>query len=429
MSSKRQLQKWDSLLGPMVKLVNLLALSVSPIFSVFRGRSMEDPLSARRVVVAKFEGMGSILYAGALARALREVLPELQEVVFFTRAENRNFCERLPGIDSVITLDASTIPRLAFSWLRALWKLRADIYIDLEVYSQFSAFTATASCSWWRVGFFRESANYRTGLFTHSIFFNASRHISENYLQIVAALGAKCPDVELKAPEPTPEDVESARQKLKALPARRWLAVNPHASDLLLERRWPIENFTTIVNELSVRFEDLGFIVTGTKSERAHAADLMSALAPVARMRTLNLAGELSLGGFLALLGIVDIFLTNDTGPLHMAYAIGVPTISLWGPGNPAHYGPLHNEIHRHLYANVFCSPCLYQTFPPPCRGDNICMGKISSKEVAEVAIELLRIPRPASQSYLLSPAHGEAYRDGRALAVASNHQTRTPLT
>lgn len=428
MSTKRQLQKWDSLLGPMVKLVNLLALSVSPMFSVFRGRSMEDPLRARRVIVTKFEGIGSILYAGALARALREVLPELREVVFFTRAENRDFCSRLPGIDSVITLDPSSLPRLFVSWISALPRLRADIYVDLEVYSQFSAFTATLSCSWWRAGFFRESANYRTGLYTHSVFFNASRHISANYLQIVAALGARCPVVELKAPEPTDDEKEHARSKLANRPVRRWLAVNPQASDLLLERRWPAENFAIVMNEVATRVKDIGFIVTGSKSERAYAEELSTALTMEARSRTLNLAGELSIGGFLALLKMMDLFVTNDTGPLHMAYAVGTPTLSLWGPGSPMHYGPLRGDIHRVLYADLFCSPCLYQTFPPPCRGDNVCMKKITAQDVVEAAIELLTMSRPASATYLMFPAGEETYKDGRPLAVAANHKTKEPL-
>lgn len=429
MLNKRQLQQWDALLGPMVKAANLLACLVSPLFSSFRNRSMTEPLKARRVVVTKFEGMGSILYAGALVRALRVILPELREMVFFTREENRTFCSRMPGIDSVITLDTSSVLRLVFSWFRAINNLRADLYIDLEVYSQFSAFTATASCSWWRVGFFRESANYRTGLFTHSIFFNAARHVSANYLQVVAAIGGRCPLVDLKAPIPTDAETESARSKLANRPYRRWLAINPHASDLLLERRWPNENFATVIDALAGRFDDLGFIVTGSRSEREYAGELMKALAPEVAERTLNLAGEISVGVFLALLGMMDALLTNDTGPLHMAYAVGTPSVSLWGPGNPAHYGPLRSDLHRVISANVFCSPCLYQTSPPPCRGDNVCMRKIAVPNVVAAAIDILTMGCPVSRSYPLPPPPHDTYRDGRGLAVAADHRTKTPLS
>jgi ADP-heptose:LPS heptosyltransferase len=71
------------------------------------------------------------------------------------------------------------------------------------------------------------------------------------------------------------------------------------------------------------------------------------------------MAGKLSFEEFMASMDLYDFFLTNDSGPVHLAYAQGVDTISLWGVGRPSFYGPQvgnHSTFYRHLP----CSPCLY---------------------------------------------------------------------
>jgi ADP-heptose:LPS heptosyltransferase len=67
----------------------------------------------------------------------------------------------------------------------------------------------------------------------------------------------------------------------------------------------------------------------------------------------------LSFDEFVASMDLYDLFVTNDSGPLHVAYAQGVPTVSLWGPGRPEFYGPPGGP-HSTLYKRLPCSPCLY---------------------------------------------------------------------
>lgn len=428
MTHKQKLKQLDSLLAPFVSLANGLALQLSGFFHHFREKQMPSPCHARRVVIAKFEGLGSIVYAAGLVAALRRTLPNIEEVVFFTQETNRDFVSRIDGVDKVVGLNTQNLMTAFWTWFRALSLCRADLYIDLEVYSHFSAFTATATCSWWRAGFFRESANYRTGLFTHSIFFNANRHISENYLQVLRALDVACsetkvPKLRISAPE---------RERLSAFidfPSHwKWLAVNPHASDLLLERRWPKELFARAIESLLLQNPNLGIIITGSAKENACSEEIVSSIPAKWQKSIRNLSGKLNIGEFLALLEASDVLLTNDTGPLHIALMLGTPTVSLWGPGTPLHYGPQNLSANIVFYQNVFCSPCLYQTSPPPCRGDNFCMSSIPVESVVEAALQLINRLSVSREGLTISPAPVQKYSDGRYLAVATNHLKRKPL-
>src|SRR5690606_16214387 len=111
------------------------------------------------------------------------------------------------------------------------------------LYSFYSSILATLSCARNRAGFYRKSTEFKDGLFTHLIFFNTGMPVEALYLQMAIAAGAGSGD-------DTPEDVsiailEKDRDEFSVFakgwlePGDRLLAVNPNASDLCLERRWP----------------------------------------------------------------------------------------------------------------------------------------------------------------------------------------------
>ena len=431
--SKTKLVKLDRMLSMAVGAANWLAVMISPIFARLRIGDLAIPKLAKTATIAKFEGIGSILYAIALARALKTANPSIK-IKFFTREENANFVSRFSEIDEIVVLRTSSLLRLAFSWLCSVFKSRADIYIDLEVYSHFSALTSLATFSWWRAGFFRESANYRTGLYTHSVFFNSYRHVTVNYLQIARALGFEVRPVELPAPRIYGDEHRSIQTKFRVQnPKGVLLAVNPHASDLLYERRWPIQKFAAVLDSISEKYSEVLFVITGSPGEKSYAEGIVDLLGETAKKRVLNSAGLLSFGEFLALVQEADLLFTNDSGPLHLAFAFGTPSLSLWGPGDTRHYGPINNEIHWVVETQVFCSPCIYQTTPPPCRGSNICMQQMAEKEVAErlgQAIDSIQSGQMKKNGgkYFVKPWLEEYYDFGCPSGVATNENLKTPL-
>ena len=98
-----------------------------------------------------------------------------------------------------------------------------------------------------------------------------------------------------------------------------------------------------------------------------------------------NLAGRLTLKELAALLPRCDLFFGNDGGPLQLAVALGVPTVSIFGPESPEVYGPPPDDSNTVLFAGISCSPCLnvYAHKSSPCE-KNECMRKITARAAIE---------------------------------------------
>jgi ADP-heptose:LPS heptosyltransferase len=175
-----------------------------------------------------------------------------------------------------------------------------------------------------------------------------------------------------------PEDRLGLQQKLSVLgleTGSRYILVNPNASDLLIERRWPEVYVLQTLTRLATNGHKV--VLLGSPSEAPFVQSLHSQLPEPVRERVFNTAGRLSLGEAFALVEGAACVLTNDTGPMHMAFALGRPTVCLFGPVDPMHYGMDGPNIVT-LYAPVPCSPCVHEIDDPPCRGNNVCMQRLS---------------------------------------------------
>jgi ADP-heptose:LPS heptosyltransferase len=108
--------------------------------------------------------------------------------------------------------------------------------------------------------------------------------------------------------------------------------------------------------------------------------------------RVIDAAGELDLPALAALVGRFDVFVTGDTGPMHLAAAMGTPVVALFGPSHVERYGPLAAR-QKILRVDLPCSPCGRVRLPPEwCRGHvPDCMDGIQVEAVVKAAVELLR--------------------------------------
>jgi ADP-heptose:LPS heptosyltransferase len=372
----------------------LFLKAVSRIPAIILRRDHSIPVSPKCIVVAKLVGLGSIVYAGSLCRSLKERYPE-SKLVFITGIECGELVNRFNGVDQVLCLDARSFFSILKSSTRiimSMWRYRPDLYFDLEVYSSFSAILATLSLAINRYGFYRKSAAFKRNLHTHMIFFNTRRHIIEIYNQLGKCVKAN----ELKNIRNVYRVADEDRDECAALFSkmglsdRRLMLVNMNASELLLERRWPSENWRELLVKLAERFPAYLILLTGSSTERSFVASIYGSLPEEVRVKVHNVAGNLSLGGFLGLINCSDVLITNDSGPLHLAVAQGKPTVSLWGPGSPEGYGPREGN-HEVIYTQTYCSPCLYHAEFPPCEGDNACMKRTTVQSVFDAVERILQ--------------------------------------
>ena len=394
-----------------ILLDRLLAVPLSVAVNIFvrllgvilrRDHSINSA-ATRCIVVCKLVGMGSILQATPLLRALKQRFPQARTVLV-TLAGNRSLVERLEAVDEAVYLDDRGAMRMMWTTLRVvvhlIW-LRVDHYFDLELYSGFACLLAASSMARNRLGFYRQSNQFKKGIYTHLVYFNTRMPVRRTYLQLGRVAGVPA-DVDdgLGTIRIAPAERDSLQAKLVAAglaPGSPYILINPNASDLLLERRWSESYVIETVTRLARLDHNIVFM--GAKPEAAFVQSLCDRVPAAERPRVFNTAGQFTLGEALALIESAACVVTNDTGPMHMAFILAQRTVCLVGPADPAHYGIKKPGVVT-LYAPVSCSPCIYETDEPPCNGNNVCMQRLMPELVVTQVLQLLTAdtaePEPA---------------------------------
>lgn len=353
-----------------------------------------DSARSREIVVCKLVGLGSVLQSTPLVRALKQRFPEAR-LTYLTLESNRALVARLENVDEVLCLDDSGAVRMAWTTLRALAALtrrRVDHYFDLEVYSGFACMLSLFSLARNRLGFYRHSSRYKRGIYTHLVYFNTRMPVRKIYLQLGRVAGADIgEDDSLSGIRIEREERGRLHEKLSALGLKQgdpYVLVNPNASDLLIERRWPMAYMAEAVGRLARLGNNI--VLMGSPAEARFVSELCEQIAEPVRERIFNTAGRLSLVEAFTLIEGAACVLTNDTGPMHMALALRRPTVCLFGPVDPEHYGMEGPGIVT-LYAPVPCSPCVHEIDEAPCQGKNFCMQRLLPDLVVTRVVALLK--------------------------------------
>lgn len=406
-----QMKLVDYLVGGL--LCALIGFTRRVFFPVDPARKVAA-LPVRSITVLKFLGMGSILQSAPTMAALRERFPQAR-ITLVTSRENQAFCELLPYFDEIMTVELARPFALLSDLVRTLRKLRAagqDLLIDLEFFSNFSGFYSAMAGATWSIGF-ATPKSFRNWIYCEVVSFDHGRHISEIFYKVARALGLPPRPVagarvlrDSLADGTLRMDRAAGERALDAALARLGvpddgplLVVNVNAGPLNLNRRWPLNAFAALIKDLLAR-EAGTIVLIGGGSEVAHVSDLMLRLPD--RACVFDASGQLSIYELILLLARADLYLGNDSGPLHLAESLGKRTVSFFGPETPRLYGPTGSE-HLVFYKELPCSPCLnvYNQKSSDC-GDNQCLKQITVEEViAGVApvIETMKAEAKCSRS------------------------------
>ena len=152
---------------------------------------------------------------------------------------------------------------------------------------------------------------------------------------------------------PKRSDVETGvRKKWPQIGDRRWIVLQPGAR--WLNKRWPVEHFAELARRLAAWQSDLSLAILGG----AEDTDFGHTIAQAVRGRSLDLTGKLSLPEMVEWIRLSELMVTNDTGPMHVAAALGKRVVALFGPTEPARTGP-YGQIQSALQLNLPCVPCM----------------------------------------------------------------------
>jgi len=351
------------------------------------------------VLIAKFQGLGSlVLCKPALAR-LREHYPEAR-ILFWGTPATVTLARQMPEFDEILVLDDRTLLKAVASLpgvLLRLWRLRVDWAFDLEPYSRFSSALITMSMARNRTGFALEQLRSRR-VHTHLIYFNRYHHLGDAYARIFGQL----------LPDPAVIDTGAYgawRFPLDPLPSipGPYFLVNIHAGDLSLERRWPRPYFEQLIAALLDLKPGSVAVLIG------HGAAEVEYVAPLAQgERRIDLSGKLDLQETIRVIANAELVVTNDSAPLHLALATGSRVVGLFGPTRAESYLPPGRSHAIGIHVPLYCSPCVHHWEPPPCNGDNQCMKRITVTQVLARCCDLLGLPVPDSAT-LADAGAGEA--------------------
>jgi ADP-heptose:LPS heptosyltransferase len=162
--------------------------------------------------------------------------------------------------------------------------------------------------------------------------------------------------------------------------------VGIHAGAHAPARRWPAERFAVVADHLAQRF-GAQIVLTGGPGEEEIAQAVVAGTPLAGRAApALCVAGQTSLGGLAALIDWLDLFIANDTGPAHLADALGTPSVTIFGPADHRRWAPLDQTRHPIVRRPVPCSPCRYTVCPI----DHRCLHWVEPDAVIEAAERLL---------------------------------------
>ncbi len=149
----------------------------------------------------------------------------------------------------------------------------------------------------------------------------------------------------------SPQTLQAFRSKWK-VGSGRWIALNPGAR--WNNKRWPGPHFAEVVRRLARAHPELQFVILGASGDRA----LGKLIARAAPSRCLDLTGKTSLPELVEWIRASDLLLSNDTGPMHIADALGKPVVSVFGPTEPRRTGPYYQRDGV-VRIDLPCAPCL----------------------------------------------------------------------
>jgi ADP-heptose:LPS heptosyltransferase len=335
------------------------------------GRPAAPPTEVREVLVLRLDRIGDLLMSLPALLALRAALPRARIRLAVGRW-SQEIAARAP-VDEVLVWSAPWAARRGEArdaagdlWrrARALRGDRLDLGLDLQGDLRANLLLALTGARR-RVGYANTGGAY---LLTDVVPLDETiSWVDQNQAAVSLALAAAGLAPPRPAPLPLGDDREKAQALLVSLglsSARRPL-VGVHPSGGRTVKQWDPERWTEVAARLEREF-GATVVITGSETDRPLAAAVARGLAGAA----VDLTGRLGVGETLAVIAGLDLFLSPDTGPMHMACAVGTPSVSVFGPSDPVRYFSGSGPRHAVVRAPLWCSPCnLIRKPPSECAG------------------------------------------------------------
>ena len=325
-------------------------------------------MASERILLIRLSSLGDIVLTTPAIRAVRAHFPDAY-IAMLVAKQSAEILRENPHLNEIITFDRLAKNKDTGEMLRIIRLLRERKFtLTIDLQRKFRTemlmyFSGAAE----RIG---------KGRFcTVRVHEQGNKHATAHYFDLLHAAGIPAEDPRLELFLSESEQLDTAQRFDTAGVNDGQLKVGffPGAGWKL--REWMPDRFAAIGDKLVEHFNANVLIFGGQKE-----TELVQTVADLMNARAILFAGNLQIRELAACIEKCDLFLTNDTGPMHIAAAVGTPTVSLFGPGNHIRF-QLLGELHQTIRHAVPCSPC--KQFTDKCK-DNICMKGIGVDEVWE---------------------------------------------
>jgi len=358
--------------------------------------------SARNILCIRLDYLGDVLMSTPAIHALRESIPGAR-ITLLTSAVGAAAARHIPDIDDAIVYHAPWLKHSEphsreedLAMIETLAAKHFDAAVIFTVYSQ-SPLPTAMLCHLadipLRLAYCRENPYT---LLTHWVPetepHDRLRHEVRRQLDLVATVGARCRDEHLVfcVPEADTQRMSRMLDEIGIDKEKPWIVMHPGAS--AASRRYPPEYMAAAARELTKHLP-CRVLLTGS-SDEVELAERIAEQVPHAH----SLAGQLQLSELAALIGLAPLLISNNTGPVHLAAALGTPVVDLYALTNPQH-APW-KVANRVLYYDVPCRFCYKSVCP---EGHHRCLAEVPPSQVVGAALDLLR---QNTNEILISPKH-----------------------
>lgn len=340
----------------------------------------------KKVLFIQLWGIGETICTLPAIKAFSKRFKDTEIHVLATK-RNSAVYENVNYINNLISIPADLISVLRFAWKN---KQCYDIIIDMEEYLNISAIVAHI-CGKSAIGY---SGRARSRLYDKSVKYNDRKHVVFAFGDLVRLLGVK--EIEgnldtIKSDKETDEAVKKILSLYNIKKNEMIIGLGTGTAESAQSRKWPKANFAKLAEVLAEKYK-AKIIFFGSTNE-ANDIDSIIGMMKSCNDHVINIAGKTNAKQFFSLIKMLDIFIGNDSGPMHVAAAQGIKTIGLFGPNLPVRFGPFSKKG-AYVYKGNVCefSPCInvHKGEVPDClykrSSDDYqkCMKAISVDDVIE---------------------------------------------
>jgi heptosyltransferase-1 len=302
-----------------------------------------------RILIVRLSAIGDVILTMPVLNALRDAFPQ----AFLAWAVEERAAPLLRGhkaLDRLIVLPRRFLksPRWVWGLYRRLRALRFDVAIDAQGLTK-SALVARLAGARRRIGFGGRWGRELSPWLNSELVHPARQHVIERMLELIRPLGIQAAAVRFDLPLKEEEMAAAARWVRQSGLDGGFALLNPGAA--WPSKLWPPERFAAVARHLDARWGLRSVVVWAGSAERTAAEQVVAGSHGSARLAPATTLRELA-----ALARLARLFIGSDTGPLHLAEAVGTPCVGLYGPW-PAEetgpYGPQHVAIQKAIFAGT----------------------------------------------------------------------------